>query len=620
MSQKIPAHLKKYIVRQNWKKYSPQDQAVWRYIMRGIRRNMSLFGVSGGLEGLEKTGLTFHRIPKIAEVSAKLQKFGWRAVPVSGFIPPKAFMEFQLHGVLPIASEMRPIEHISYTPAPDIVHEAAGHVPFLTHPVFSRFLKKYARIVLKAITSAEDRAQYVAIRELSDLKENPRSAKAQIQKAERKLKAITENMAFKSEAARLSRFIWWTSEYGLMGSLKSPKIYGAGLISSIEEGAAAGRARKIRLSAKCLDCPYDITRFQPQLFVAEDFHHLTETLDRIAQTLSFKKGGLFGARQAVQSRTVNTVELESGLQISGRTESLIPAAGGQPAFIKFSGPCQLSFEGRELPGHGRDYHSHGYSSPMGAVSQSGKPLHLWSAGDLRREGVRIGRPARLKFPAGIVLEGEPAGFLRRKGRLLIIAFKACRVSRAAKGGRELLFDPSWGAFDLAAGGKAASVFAGPADPEAYGEKDDFQPSKPRPKKISPERKKTFGFFSDLESLRKKQSQGLAAAPLKAGGRTKSAAAKKAGASGSSGRRAAAAAKRRLGLLLKRLKRLPLDKESHCLLALELLELSKRHPETQEQILVDLKGAMKGAMKGARGLRARKLVKAGLPLYKQPQSS
>jgi phenylalanine-4-hydroxylase len=48
---------------------------------------------------------------------------------VDGFIPPNAFMEFQAYNVLVIASDIRQLEHIEYTPAPDIIHEGAGHAP-----------------------------------------------------------------------------------------------------------------------------------------------------------------------------------------------------------------------------------------------------------------------------------------------------------------------------------------------------------------------------------------------------------------------------------------------------------------------------------------------------------
>jgi phenylalanine-4-hydroxylase len=60
-----------------------------------------------------------------------LTEIGWAAVAVDGFIPPNAFMEFQAYNVLVIASDIRQLEHIEYTPAPDIIHEGAGHAQLL---------------------------------------------------------------------------------------------------------------------------------------------------------------------------------------------------------------------------------------------------------------------------------------------------------------------------------------------------------------------------------------------------------------------------------------------------------------------------------------------------------
>src|SRR2546430_11571880 len=77
------------------------------------------------------SGISFERIPRIEEMNDILGKIGWGAVAVDGFIPPAAFMEFQAYKVLVIACDMRQIHHIEYTPAPDIVHEAAGHAPII---------------------------------------------------------------------------------------------------------------------------------------------------------------------------------------------------------------------------------------------------------------------------------------------------------------------------------------------------------------------------------------------------------------------------------------------------------------------------------------------------------
>ncbi len=126
----IPLHLKKYIVNQDYSKYTPLDHACWRYILRQLKKFLSNHAHQSYLSGLEKTGLDIETVPNISDISAHLENFGWRALPVSGFIPPAAFMELQSLSVLPIASDMRSIDHLMYTPAPDIVHDAAGHAPF----------------------------------------------------------------------------------------------------------------------------------------------------------------------------------------------------------------------------------------------------------------------------------------------------------------------------------------------------------------------------------------------------------------------------------------------------------------------------------------------------------
>ena len=93
------------------------------------------------LDGLKKTGITLNKIPKIESINKKLNDFGWKAVCVRGFIPPNAFMEFQSLKILPIAADMRSHNNLTYTPAPDIVHEAAGHSPMISDSDYAEYLK-----------------------------------------------------------------------------------------------------------------------------------------------------------------------------------------------------------------------------------------------------------------------------------------------------------------------------------------------------------------------------------------------------------------------------------------------------------------------------------------------
>ena len=233
--EQIPPHLRQYIIEQDYSRYTPLEQATWRFTLRQLKSYLSKNAHECYIAGLSKTGIDTESIPRIEVMCEKLQEFGWTAVPVSGFIPPAAFMELQSLNILPIACDMRSIDHILYTPAPDIVHEAAGHAPILVDEQFASYLKEYARVAKKAIISSEDLSQYEAIRDLSDIKEDPQSTPEQILAAEERLTKVNASISHVSEASLLGRMNWWTAEYGLIGDLQNPKIFGAGLLSSVGE-------------------------------------------------------------------------------------------------------------------------------------------------------------------------------------------------------------------------------------------------------------------------------------------------------------------------------------------------------------------------------------------------
>jgi hypothetical protein len=161
-------------------------------------------------------------------------------VCVDGFIPPRAFQDFQAHRILPIAADIRTRKHLTYTPAPDIIHEAAGHAPFLRDASYAEYLMRIGAIGRRAFSTPEDDAIYQAIFTLSEVKENPASTPDQVARAERMLERAIAAQGEPSEAALLARLYWWTVEYGLVGQLDRPKLYGAGLLSSMQ--AAADRA------------------------------------------------------------------------------------------------------------------------------------------------------------------------------------------------------------------------------------------------------------------------------------------------------------------------------------------------------------------------------------------
>lgn len=501
---RIPQHLRKYAVEQNYDRYTTEDQAVWRHIMRRLKNFLAKHAHESYLSGLNKTGINVDAIPKISDIDQHMSEFGWGAIPVSGFIPPAAFMEFQSLGILPIASDMRTLDHLLYTPAPDIVHEAAGHAPILANPEYAAYLKKYGEIARHSILTKEDLDQYEAIRVLSDIKEDPRSTKAEIGLAEKRLNQINLSIKNISEAAFLSRMNWWTAEYGLIGDISDPKIYGAGLLSSVGESKTCLdlHIKKIPLSVDCVDFSYDITEPQPQLFVAKDFAQLSEVLEELAKRLAFKRGGPYGLTQAKASRTVNTIQLNSGLQVSGILADFWVDQNNQPIFFKMTGATQLATQYQELVGHGISRHPDGFSSPIGYLKNNQRCLSTFNRSELASLGLKPEKCIKLTFANGVTVEGRFLAPTFVKEHLILLTFDNCTV----KLGDQTLFEPSWGEFDMAVGSQVPCVFGGPADREHFGQIDDFVAKHVPKRSYSISERDIHSFFEETQQLRNHPNQ------------------------------------------------------------------------------------------------------------------
>ena len=169
----LPKKLLEYTSVQDYSLYTHIDQAVWRYVMRISFPYFKKYAHESYVKGIEMVGIPMDKIPKIDEMDQKLDSFGWGAVSVKGFIPPIIFMEFLARKVLPIAVDIRTSKNITYTPAPDIIHEAAGHAPIIANKDYADYLSTYGEISQKAIESKYDAEQYEIVRELSVLKDNP---------------------------------------------------------------------------------------------------------------------------------------------------------------------------------------------------------------------------------------------------------------------------------------------------------------------------------------------------------------------------------------------------------------------------------------------------------------
>ena len=462
---RLPKHLKQFIKAQDYADYSSINQAVWRYVMRKNVDYLGKVAHTSYLDGLKKTGLDIENIPNMYGMNRILKEIGWAAVAVDGFIPPNAFMEFQAYNVLVIASDIRQLENIEYTPSPDIIHEGAGHAPIIANPEYAEYLRRFGEIGCKAISSHKDYELYEAVRLLSILKEAEGTSKEDVFAAEKAVEDLQNNMGEPSEMAKIRNLHWWTVEYGLIGTLEDPKIYGAGLLSSIGESAWCMKDAVIKLpySIAAVDQSFDITKPQPQLYVTPDFAYLSEVLEEFANKMALRTGGLSGVKKVIQSNALGTIELSTGIQISGVFTNVIEE-DGKPVYIQSKGKTALSYREKELVGHGSNTHPDGFGSPIGKLKGINLAIEDMSPRDLKAYGIYEAGNVTLEFEGNITVSGEIiTGSRNLQGEIIIISFKNCTVTH----NETVLFLPEWGIYDMAVGKKVTSVFSGPADVNSF---------------------------------------------------------------------------------------------------------------------------------------------------------
>ena len=499
VTSKLPKSLHPFIVKQPYAEYTHQNQSVWRYVMRLNVEFLKKFAHESYINGLKLTGISIDEIPRMEGMNRILKDIGWAAVAVDGFIPPNAFMAFQAHNVLVISSEIRTIDHIGYTPAPDIIHEAAGHAPIIANPEYSEYLRRFGELGSKAISSEEDDIIFDAIRDLSILKENPNSTTEDILKATKKVEKVQANITELSEMAKIRNLHWWSVEYGLIGDINNPKIYGAGLLSSIDESkeCLSSEIKKIPYTIDAADTNFDITATQPHLFVTPTFSHLSYVLEKFANKMSVRIGGLSSVNKLINSKKLGTIQLSTGIQISSVFERVI-SHDNNPIYIQSSHKTSLSDQNKELIGHGINYHKDGFGSPIGKLEGINIAIEDMSPTDLEAYGIVEGKFVELRFEGGVCVKGKIiTGKRDIQGKIQLISFSNCTVNYNS----EILFNPDWGTYDMAVGKNVVSVFAGPADDNSFENTRKKPKTTSAPINYSKEELELHSLYGEVRSIR-----------------------------------------------------------------------------------------------------------------------
>lgn len=171
--------------------YNEEEQNVWRIVAGRLEEIQSRRASAFYLQAKRDLGISNDRIPQLSEMNRRLKELSnFRLAPIEGLVETRAFLSWLSWRTMLSTQYIRHASRPEYTPEPDIVHEAIGHIPMFTNrnfTDFSQFIGHGARI------------------------------------------------ATDKQLEELGRLYWFTVEFGLIEEKGELKAYGAGLLSSFGE-------------------------------------------------------------------------------------------------------------------------------------------------------------------------------------------------------------------------------------------------------------------------------------------------------------------------------------------------------------------------------------------------
>jgi phenylalanine-4-hydroxylase len=222
--------------------FTEEEHGTWAAILAAHRPKRAQQLVPFFDAGVARLELDRDTIPTLDEVNARLQKMtGWSGVYVRGLEDAGGFYSLLRERKFPIGHFVRDRRDLNYTPAPDVVHDLYGHVPFHTDARYADYCQRYGEFACRYFDDP------VRLR-------------------------------------RLERYFWFTNEFALVETTQGRRIFGAGIASSVGECEYA-------LSSRPQVVPFDVERIcaqefridqmQPLLFVLQSVEQLYDAFPRL---------------------------------------------------------------------------------------------------------------------------------------------------------------------------------------------------------------------------------------------------------------------------------------------------------------------------------------------------
>jgi phenylalanine-4-hydroxylase len=225
--------------------YTEQEQNIWKIVATRLEEIQAERASEFYLDAKKKLGISTTRIPQLSEMNKRLKTLSnWRLAPIEGLVETRGFLSWLSYRTMLCTQYIRHHSRPEYTPEPDIVHEAIGHIPNFTNrdfADFSQFIGHGARI------------------------------------------------ATDQQLEELGRLYWFTVEFGLVEENGKLKAYGAGLLSSfgeLENAFTDNVERRPFDLEQVIKTDYSYSDMQPILYVIPSYAYLKETTRRYIESFS----------------------------------------------------------------------------------------------------------------------------------------------------------------------------------------------------------------------------------------------------------------------------------------------------------------------------------------------
>jgi len=227
--------------------YTDEEQKVWQIVATKLEEIQSKRASEFYLDAKSKLGISTKRIPQLSEMNKRLGELSnFRLAPIEGLVETRAFLSWLSYRTMLCTQYIRHPSRPEYTPEPDIVHEAIGHIPNFTNrdfADFSQFIGHGARV------------------------------------------------ATDEQLEELGRLYWFTVEYGLVEENGELKAYGAGLLSSfgeLENAFTDNVERRPFDLEQVINTNYSYSDMQPVLYVIPSYAYLKETTRKYIESFNKK--------------------------------------------------------------------------------------------------------------------------------------------------------------------------------------------------------------------------------------------------------------------------------------------------------------------------------------------